>query len=200
MDRRPAGRAPGRPAAVVRRPTLLRLLGAPEPGRSGTRVERRFAGARADRPRREDTQDRLVPANADGEVRRAGAASGLLAEEVLDDAVLERVERDHGDAATRPKHLDRSGQRVLEGVELLVHGDAERLEDALGRVTVAEPGGRGNRGFDRVDELAGALERLLATPSTDRARDLAGKTLFSVPAEDPLQVTLGRLVDQLPGG
>ena len=41
----------------------------------------------------------------------------------------------------------------LELSELVVDGDPQRLEDALGRVTFAEPGGGGNGCLDRVDEL-----------------------------------------------
>ena len=52
----------------------------------------------------------FLPAHADREVRRAGAAVRLGPEEPLDDPVLERVEADHGDPAARRKHLQRCGR------------------------------------------------------------------------------------------
>ena len=65
--------------------------------------------------------------------------------ELLHDPVLERVEADHGEPPTGPQHRDRSGQRRLELAELVVDGDPERLEDALGGMTLAEPGRRRDR-------------------------------------------------------
>src|ERR671934_161454 len=65
---------------------------------------------------------------------------------------------------------------------------------------VAEPGRRRNRPLDRLDELARALERVLAAAPGDRPGDLAGVSLLAVLAEDPCQLALRRLVHQLPGG
>ena len=84
-----------------------------------------------------------------------------VAQEALDDPVLERVERDHGEPAARPQHLERCGQPALERAELVVDLDPESLEDALRRMPLAEAGRRRDRRLDRLDELAGALERLL---------------------------------------
>ena len=47
---------------------------------------------------------------------------------------------------------------------------------------VAEARRRGDRGLDRVDELAGALERLLAPAADDRPRDLPRVALLAVVA------------------
>ena len=114
----------------------------------------------------------------------------LGAQEALDDPVLERVEADHGEPAAGPQHLERVGQRGLERAELVVDGDPQRLEDALGGMAVAEAGRRRDRGLDRLDELAGALERLLAPAAPDRARDLPRVALLAVVAEDPRQLAL----------
>src|SRR5207247_6014130 len=80
---------PSRP----RRP-LPDLLADPQPRGRGAGIERRLAGARSHRPRRQHAQLRLVPAYADRELGRAGAAARPLPERVLDDPVLERVEAD----------------------------------------------------------------------------------------------------------
>ena len=109
---------------------------------------------------------------------------------MLDDAVLQRVEADHGESTTRPEHLDGGRERVFERVQLLVHRDPQSLENALGRVALTEPGGSRNRRLDHVDELARALERLLAAPAPDRASDLPREALLSVPPEDLLELAL----------
>src|SRR6185436_7799312 len=136
-------------------PPLLHLLRHPEPSRGGAWVHRRLARARPDRPRGEDAQHRLLATGADREVGRAGAAARLFPEPMLDDAVLQRVEADHGETTTRPEHLDGGRERVLERVQLLVHRDPQSLENAFGRVALAEPRGSGDRRLDDVDELAG---------------------------------------------
>src|SRR4051812_31317843 len=64
---------------------------------------------------------------------------------------------------------------------------------------VAEPGGGRNCGLDRVDELAGALERLLAPAPRDRTCDRLCISLLAVLAEDVRQLAFGRFVDELAG-
>ena len=98
--------------------------------------------------------------------------------------------RDHGEAAARAQHLERRRQRRLERAELVVDRDAQRLEDALRRMAVAEARRRRDRALDRVDELAGALERLLAAAPHDRARDLPRVALLAVAAEDRHELAL----------
>ena len=63
--------------------------------------------------------------------------------------VLERVERDHGEPAAGPQHLERRRQRALERAELVVDLDPQRLEDALRRMALAEPRRRRDRRLDR---------------------------------------------------
>ena len=46
--------------------------------------------------------------------------------------------RDGGQAARRAQEVPGQRQRCVERAELVVHGDADRLEDALGRVAAAE--------------------------------------------------------------
>src|SRR5207247_7344305 len=129
---------------------------------------------RPDRPARDRPQRGRVAADTDGQVGRARAAVLLRAEEALDEPVLARVEADRREPPARPQQLERRRQRRLERAELVVDGDPQRLKDALRRMPVAEARGRRDRGLDRVDELTGALERLLAPPPADRAGDLAG--------------------------
>ena len=80
------------------------------------------------------------------------------------------MERDDAETPAGAQHLERRRQRALDGAELVVDLDPERLEDALRRMTLAEPRRRGDRGLDHVDEIAGALERLLARDASTIAR------------------------------
>src|SRR6185295_9429044 len=52
---------------------------------------------------------------------------------------------------------------------------------------------------DRVDQLTRALERLVAPPADDRARDLLRKALFAELPEDPDKLAFGCLIDELAG-
>ena len=67
-------------------------------------------------------------------------------------------------------------------------------------MAVAEALGRGDRAPDRLDQLAGALERTLAPAPADRAGDLAGIALFAVVAQDRGQLALAGLVDEVGSG
>ena len=66
-------------------------------------------------------------------------------------------------------------------------------------MAVAEAGRRGNRGLDRLDEVAGPLEGLLLPPPHDRSRDLARVALLAVALEDRREIAFGRLVDDAGG-
>src|SRR5439155_8606681 len=185
-------------AARARRPSTpsattspsAHLDGRAQPRRPGARIRGHLGRARLDRAALDRAQLRLVPADADREVGRARAAALALAEEALDDPILERVEADHRKPSAGPQQLERRRQRGLERSELLVDRDPQRLEDALRRMPVAEPRRRGNRRPDRLDEIARPLERLLAPPPDDRPRDLPRVPLLAVPPEDRRQLFL----------
>src|SRR5438067_250148 len=149
---------------------------------------------RPDRATRRRAQRRARAAGAHGELGRTRAAVLLGAEKVLDDAVLERVEGDHGEPSPRSQHLERCRQRPLGRAELVVDLDPQRLEDPLRGMALAESRRRRNRLLDDLDEVAGPLERLLAASLDDGARDLTRIALFAVTAEDLGEVPFGRIV------
>ena len=60
----------------------------------------------------------------------------LPPEEALDDPVLERLEADDGDPPSGTKRLERRREGGLERFELVVDGDAQRLEDPPRRMTL----------------------------------------------------------------
>src|SRR5581483_11660975 len=184
-------------SASVSTKRLAKLHRHAEPRRRGPRIARDLGRRRANRTPRRRPQHGLGPARAERELRRARAAVLLSAQEALDDPVLERVERDDGEAALRTEDLDRRRQRALERSELVVHLDAERLEHALRRVPVAEPRRRRDRVLDRLDEVARPLERLGAAAPRDRPRDLPRVALLPEAAEDLGQLALVVLVDDL---
>src|SRR5262245_39432396 len=66
-----------------------------QPGGAGTRVRGGLGGRRADRLAGEQPKLGLASADADRQLRRAGAALRRGGEEPLHDAVLERVKADH---------------------------------------------------------------------------------------------------------
>src|SRR5712691_4894349 len=157
-------------------------------------VLRHFVVAGPERPPRHGTEQRRPSADADREVRRAGAPALAVAHERLHDPVFERVEADHREASSRPEHLQGRRQRALERSELVVDGDAQRLEDALRRMSAAEALRSRYRRTNDVYELKRGRDR---APANDRARDLPRIALLAVALEDVGELTLGRIVDQI---
>ena len=109
------------------------------------------------------------------------------------------MEADDRDPSAGPQHPERCRQCGVEGTELVVDGDAERLEDALCRVAVAEARGRRDRALDRVDEVTGALVGAHDAPADDGSGDRAGEPFLAVAAEDQLELPLVGLVHELAG-
>src|SRR5207245_6714995 len=119
------------------------------------------------------------------------------AHELLHDPVLERVEADDRPPPPGAEQLECRRKRRLERAELVVHGDPERLEDAPGRMAVAEARRRRDRALDRADEVGGALVRLLAPAPRDRAGDLPRVALLAVALEDLRELALRELVEEV---
>ncbi len=67
------------------------------------------------------------------------------AEQVLHLAILDRMERDDSNASTWCELLPRGSDTCLERAELVVDGDAERLERARRGMDAAESIGRGEQ-------------------------------------------------------
>ncbi len=93
-------------------------------------------------------------------------------EEALDTPILERVERDSRRArhpcAAAPR---RAGARGRAGQSSSLTAIRSAWKTRLAGWPAAEPGGRGNRGVDRVHELERRLDRRLCAPAHDRPRD-----------------------------
>ena len=78
--------------------------------------------------------------------RRRAARAG--AHEFLDRAVLQRMERHHGEAATRRQHLLGSGEAAFELAQFVVDRDAQRLEDARGGIALVPGCGADRAAYD----------------------------------------------------
>ena len=117
---------------------------------------------------------------------RTDAVARFAREEVFDDPVLERVERDHDDPATGTEDAHRRGESLLEVRELVVDSDAKRLEDARRGVDAARPP-RLHAGYETA-EIVGRPERRFDTATDDRSRDARRLRLLAVLGEDATKV------------
>ena len=145
------------------------------------------------------------PQRADRQVGRADAAARACAEEALDATILERVEADPGEHAAVAQQLPGERQRPIELVELVVDGDPQRLEDALGRMAAREARGRGDRRDDRLDQVERRLDRRSLAAADDRAGDRACVALVAEVAQGARQLrssqslTISRAVNSWSG-
>src|SRR5262249_47238057 len=108
-------------------------------------------------------------------------------------------ERDDGETATGRQHLLGRGQAALQLAELVVHGDAQRLESARGRIALV-PALRANGAAHDLGELARALDGLLLARLDDGARYAPALPLFTVAPDDVGELGLVAFVDDVGGG
>src|SRR5712692_3437790 len=133
-----------------------------------------------------------MPADAGGEVGRTDAVARFTREELFDDPILERMERDDRDSPAGTHDAHRGGESTLEVPELVVDRDAESLEDARRGVDAARP--------PRLDachetaEVVGRLERRLDAATDDRSRDARRLRFLAVLGEDSSKVLLSPAV------
>ena len=104
-----------------------------------------------------------------------GVRPGAGAHEFLDRAVLQRMEGDDGEPAARRQHLLGGGEAALELAQLVVHGDAQRLEGARRRIALV-PGRRPDGAAHDLGQLARGLDALVAGARSTMAR--ATRRLF----------------------
>src|SRR5215213_2052102 len=171
---------------------LPELASGAQAARLGARVVGDLAGARHDRAPGDQLGLGLAPAYAHGEIGRADTAARPLREEALHAPVLERVEGDRREAAVLAQELPREGERATERVELRVHRDADRLEDALRGAAAAEapPHSGRQRALDGRDELAGRPDRRALAPTDDLARDAVRVRVLAEAPEELSELAL----------
>jgi hypothetical protein len=103
---------------------------------------------------------------------------------VLDDAILERVKRDHHQARPDRQAVRHSRQKCVDVVELAVHPDAERLERARRRIDPRESAPRHCSSHDRR-QLRSRLERG------------CGPRLHDAPRDSPRVPLLAKLINRI---
>ena len=119
------------------------------------------------------------------------------AQELLDPAILERVERHHGEPAAGRQQLLGRGEAAIELAQFVVHGDPQGLE-CPGRRILPGLGLRDHRAND-IRELGGAPDGPALSRRVDRAGDPAGKPLFAKRADQLGKVGLRQGRDQIRG-
>ena len=117
---------------------------------------------------------------------RTDAVARFTREELFDDPILERMERDHDDPPTGAENAHGRSETLLEVRELVIDRDAESLEDARRGVDAARPP-RLHAG-DETAEIVGCPERRFDTATDDRSRDARRLRLFAVLGEDASKV------------
>jgi len=156
----------------------------PKPGASGAGVEGDFLLSGNDALGGHEAQPRGSPADAHGGFGRADATASLSLEEVLHDAVFQRVIAEDGEPTARTQQLEGPGEPFGQRFELFVDGDAQRLEYPGGRMDSATTG-RPRRGdaLDQSGEFLGCLDRGVLACLDDRPGDPAREGLLAKAAD-----------------
>lgn len=119
---------------------------------------------------------------------RTNAVARFPEEVLLGDPVLERMKRYDREAATRPQNRHGRDETLLKIRELVVHRDAQRLEDARCRVHAARSLCLDAK--DEAAEIVGLQERLARAAPHDGRGDATGFGFLAVAHENVAQVFL----------
>jgi hypothetical protein len=121
-------------------------------------------------------------------VGRTDAIARFPEEVLLHHPVLERVKGDDREAATGPQDGHGGLEAALQIPELVIHRDAQRLEDARRRID--SPRSLRLHAEDETTEIVGRHEWLACTPPHDGRSDAAGLRLLAELGEDATQLDL----------
>src|SRR3954454_9343388 len=114
--------------SLLTRPTIAEFLRHAQLCAAAARIGTLLGIRCDDRLLGHDAQARLRTTAADRQPWGTDAATALRLEELLDDAVFERMERDHRQPPARRQRVERLGQRLAQPLKFVVDGDAQRLE------------------------------------------------------------------------
>ncbi len=129
--------------------------------------------------------------------RAGGGLAGAVDEELLDDAILERMEGDDHQTTAGLQHPLGRNQRRFQFAELVVHRDAQRLEGARRRVDVAGLGAH-----DAADDVGKALrrgDRGFRALADDGLGDMARQALLAIGVDEVGEVGLLEPRDEVGG-
>ena len=116
---------------------------------------------------------------------------------MLHQPILAGVIGDDGEHAAWLEPVAKLGKRPVETRQLVVHGNAQRLEQA-GEIRRPRPRTQG--ATDRPDEIVADRERTVFAPPNDLPRQSMRPVLIAVLAEDGRERVLIRGIEQLRGG
>ena len=119
---------------------------------------------------------------------RTNTVARFTDEELLRDPVLERVEGDDRETTAGAQRAHGGLEALLEILELVIDGDAQRLEDARGRIDAA-PALR-LHARDEATEIVGRQERLRGAAPRDGRSDATRLGLLAELAERTAQLAL----------
>ena len=106
--------------------------------RPGPGIGGHLARGGCDGPSGQQLRLRQATTYADWQLGRTHTPAREAGQESLDRPILERVERDGGEATARAKQLPRHRQRFLKLGQLVVDGDAQGLEGPAGGMAAGE--------------------------------------------------------------
>ena len=112
-------------------------LGGPEPRAARTPVLAYLVGGGRHDLAGEDADAGRRPAAASRQRRRTNALRGPGLERALHPPVLERMVGDDHEPPRRAQPVERTGEKTIEVVELLVDSDAQSLEETRRRMDAA---------------------------------------------------------------
>src|SRR5437667_9887328 len=108
------------------------------------------------------------------------------------------MEGHDGEPPAGPEHTLGGEQRARQLAKLVVDEDAQRLEDACGRMDLVLRRAADMSG-DGVGQIERALEGPFLAPALDHASDAAGMPLFAEEAEDAGEVSRLEGIDDVGG-
>ena len=111
---------------------------------------------------------------------------------MLHQAVLAGVIRNHRHDATGSEPLAQRRKGAFQHTQLVVDGDADRLEE---RRELWRPAARTEHGANGVHEIIAGAQGAIGAPSHDFAGQSSGSRLIGVFAEDPDQFVLVAVVE-----
>ncbi|OIQ71344.1 hypothetical protein GALL_470410 [mine drainage metagenome] len=129
---------------------------------------------------------------------RSAARPGALAQEILDDAVFQRMKRHHHEPAARLQNTLRRRERQMQFVEFLVDENPQALKGSRRRVNFTRF--RAHHFGDDIGQCPRRCNRRLLARRDDGPRNATRMTLFAEGVDDIGEIGLGRLRDDVRRG
>ena len=121
-----------------------------------------------------------------------------MLKELLDDAVLQRMEGDDHEPPAWGQSSFGGFERRRQFLQFMIYGDAQCLENT-GRWRQTMLMRMANHPFQQICQFLGTLPWTLLTTGDDRPGDLAGKALFAEFPENIRKFLGGKLIEQISG-